>query len=89
MSPNREGLVEAAGESIQVERVEFRRGIGVGASKGDDTTVVTASWVVAGINRVTILSLYQSAVCNETKYRRLRLSCCNKLLTISQLPSSS
>jgi len=42
-----------------------------------------------GINRVTILSLYQSAVYNETKYRRLRLSCCNKLLTISQLPSSS
>jgi len=32
---------------------------------------VTASWVVAGIDRVTILSLYQSAVCNETKYRRL------------------
>jgi len=51
--------------------------------------IVTASWVVAGIDRVTILSLYQSVVCNETKYRRLRLSCCNKLLTISQLPSSS
>ena len=50
---------------------------------------VTASRVVAGIDRVTILSLYQSAVYNETKYRRLRLSCCNKLLTISQLPSSS
>ena len=50
---------------------------------------VTASWVVAGIDRVTILSLYQSAVYNETKYQRLRLSCCNKLLTISQLPSSS
>ena len=53
------------------------------------TVTVTASWVVAGIDRVTILSLYQSAVYNETKYRRLRLSCCNKLLTISQLPSSS
>jgi len=39
---------------------------------------VTASWVVAGIDRVTILSLYQSAVYNETKYRRLRLSCCNR-----------
>ena len=50
---------------------------------------VTASWVVAEIDRVIILSLYQSAVSNETKYRRLRLSCCNKLLTISQLPSSS
>jgi len=50
---------------------------------------VTTSWVVAGIHRVTRLSLYQSAVCNETKYRRLRLSCCNKLLTISQPPSSS
>ena len=50
---------------------------------------VTASWVVAGIDRVTILTLIQSAVCNETKYRRLRLSCCSKLLTISQLPSSS
>jgi len=49
---------------------------------------VTASWVVAGIDRVTILSLYQSAVYNVTKYRRLRLSCCNKLLSISQLPSS-
>jgi len=52
-------------------------------------TSVTASWVVAGIDRVTILSLYQSAVCNKTKYRRLRPSCCNKPLTISQLPSSS
>jgi len=50
---------------------------------------VTASWVMAGIDRVTILSLYQSAVYNQTKYRRLRLSCCNKPLTISQLPSSS
>ena len=49
---------------------------------------VTASRVVAEINRVMILSLYQSAVYNETKYRRLRLSCCNKLLTISQLPRS-
>jgi len=49
---------------------------------------VTTSRVVAGIDRVTILSLYQSAVYNETKYWRLRLSCCNKLLTISQLPSS-
>jgi len=39
---------------------------------------VTASWVVAAIDRVTILSLYQSAVYNETKYRRLRLSCFNK-----------
>ena len=39
---------------------------------------VTASWVVGGIDRVTILSLYQSAVYNETKYRRLRLICCNK-----------
>jgi len=55
----------------------------------DKDHIVTASWVVAGIDRVTILSLYQSAVYNETKYRRLRLSCCNKLLTISQLPSSS
>jgi len=53
------------------------------------TTPVTASKVVAGIDRVTILSLYQSAVYNETKYRRLRLSCCNKLRTILQLPSSS
>jgi len=52
-------------------------------------TTVTASCVVAGIDRVTILSLYQSAVYNETKYRRLRLSCYNKLLTISQLPSRS
>jgi len=50
---------------------------------------VTASWVVAGIDRVTILSLYQNGVSNETKYRRLRLGCCNKLLTMSQLPSSS
>jgi len=55
----------------------------------DEALDVTASWVVAGIDRVTILSLYQSAVYNETEYRRLRLSCCNKLLTISQLPSSS
>jgi len=51
--------------------------------------VVTASWVVAGIDRIIILSLYQSAVYNETKYRRLRLSCCNKLLTISQPPRSA
>ena len=57
-----------------------------GTRRGED---VTASWVVAGIDRVTILSLYQSAVCKQTKYRRLRLSCCNKLLTISQLLSSS
>ena len=64
-----------------------------GGRKQNGTTdaiqAVTASWVVAGINRVTILSLYQSAVHNETKYRWLRLSCCNKLDTISQLPSSS
>ena len=51
---------------------------------------VTASRGDGGIDRVTILvALYQSAVSNETKYRRLRLICCNKLLTISQLPSSS
>ena len=38
---------------------------------------------MAGIDRITILiALYQSTVSNETKYRRLRLSCCNKLLTI-------
>ena len=29
--------------------------------------IVTASWVVVGIDRVTILSLYQSGVYNETK----------------------
>ena len=58
-------------------------------SMRDHWKCVTASRVVAGIDGVTILSLYQSAVYNETKYRRLRLSCCNKLLTISQLPSSS
>jgi len=52
-------------------------------------TWVTASWVVAGMDMVTMLFLYQGAVCKETKYRRLRLSCCNKLLTISELPSSS
>jgi len=51
--------------------------------------VVTASWVVAGIDSVTILSLYQSAVSIKTKYQRPRLSCYNKLLTILQLPSSS
>ena len=50
---------------------------------------VTAPRVVVGIDRVMIPSLYQSTVYNEAKYRRLRLSCCNKLLTISQLPSSS
>ena len=50
---------------------------------------VTTSWEVAGIDRVTILSLYQRAVYNETEYWRLRVSCCNKLLTILQLPSSS
>jgi len=49
---------------------------------------VTSFWVVAGIDRATILSIDQSAVSNETKYRRLSLSCCHKLLTISQLPSS-
>jgi len=58
-------------------------------TSGRKSGTVTASWVVAGIDRVTILSLYQSAVYNETKYLRLRLSCCNKLLTISRLPSSS
>jgi len=42
-----------------------------------------------GTDRVTILSLYQSAVSNGTKYWRLTLSCSNKLLTILQLPSSS
>ena len=36
--------------------------------------IVTASWIVAGIDRVTIRSLYQSAVSNETKYRRLSQS---------------
>jgi len=35
---------------------------------------VTASWVVAGIVRVTILSPYQSAVYNEPKYRRLTVT---------------
>ena len=55
----------------------------------DEAFLLTASKVVVGIDRATILSLYQSAVSNETKYWRLRLSCCNKLVTISQLPSSS
>jgi len=54
-----------------------------------DIEGVTASWVVVGIHRVTILSLYQSPVSNKPKYRRLRLSCCNKPFAISQLPSSS
>src|ERR1700759_662813 len=45
---------------------------------------------MAGIDRNNdTIALYQSAVCNEAKYWRLRLSCYNKLLTISQLPSSS
>jgi len=57
--------------------------------KASPAVIVTASRVVAGFDKVTILSLYQSAVYNETKYQRLRLSCCNKLLTISQLPNSS
>jgi len=52
---------------------------------------VTASCVVAGIDRVTtrIVSLSHGAVYHETKYWRLRLSCCNKLLTILQVSSSS
>jgi len=33
---------------------------------------LTTSWVVAGIERVTRLSLNQSAVYNERKYQRLR-----------------
>jgi len=77
VQPSREGAVGVDhGRLIHPRRTERR-------------PTVTTSWVVVGIDRVMILSLYQSAVCNETKYRRLRLSCCNKLLTISQLPSSS
>jgi len=49
----------------------------------------TVSWLVAAVDTLRILSLYQSAVYNKTKYRRLRQSCCNKLLTISKLASSS
>jgi len=60
---------------------------GLASKKG--IAIVTAPRVVAGIGRLTILCLYQNAVYNETEYRRLRLSCCNKLLTISPLPSSS
>jgi len=48
----------------------------------EETTDVTASWVVAGIDRVPILLLYQNSISNEKKYCRLGLSCCNKLLTI-------
>ena len=57
--------------------------------KKSGSYIVTGSRVVAGIDRLTIVSLDQSAVYNEPKYPRLRLSCCHKLLTISQLPSSS
>jgi len=32
---------------------------------------VTASWVVAGIDQVTIQSLYQGVLYDSTKYRRL------------------
>jgi len=52
-------------------------------------STVTAPRVVAGIDRIMILSVYQSAEYNEAQYRRLRRSCRNKLLTISQLSSSS
>jgi len=62
---------------------------GLEASGKEGNVSVTDSTAVAEIDRVTILSLYQSTVYNETKYRRLRLSCGNKLLTISQPPSSS
>ena len=58
-------------------------------NKRNGGRAVTASRVVAGTDSVMILSLYQRAVYNETKYRRLRPSYRNKHLTISQLPSSS
>jgi len=50
---------------------------------------VTTSWVAAGINRIKILSFYQSMVSNKTKYWRLRIGCCNKPVTIVQLSSNS
>ena len=55
----------------------------------DNIDAVTAYWEDGG-NRLDndTIALYQSVVFIETKYRRLRLSCCNKLLTISLLPSS-
>ena len=46
--PDGEGLVEAAGESIEVWGVGFGRGVGVGSSEGDGATVIElgddASW---------------------------------------------
>ena len=49
---------------------------------------VTAFWIVAGISRITIQSLYKRMISHETKPWRFSLSCCNKLLTILQLPST-
>ena len=49
--------------------------------------ILLMSRVVAGTDRVKILSVYQREVYNVTKYQSLRLSWCNKLVTISQIPS--
>ena len=38
--PNGEGLVETAGESIEVRGVGLRRGVGVGSGKGDGVSVI-------------------------------------------------
>jgi len=38
--PDREGLVEAAGEGIEVGGVSLRWGVGVGARRGDSASVV-------------------------------------------------
>jgi len=41
--PNRQGLVEAAGESIEVGGIRLGWGIGVGDRKRDGTTIVDLS----------------------------------------------
>ena len=41
--PDGEGLVEVAGESIEVGGIGFCGGVGVGASKGDGTSAVDLS----------------------------------------------
>jgi len=43
MVPNREGLVEAAGESSEVWGIGFRGGVGVGSGKRDGASVVDHS----------------------------------------------
>jgi len=41
--PDGEGLVEAAGESIEVRGVRLRGGVGVGSGKGDSASAIDLS----------------------------------------------